>query len=165
MLGLAQGEGKVGLAVLSEPHTRPGVQSGTIGTSRPTYAQAVLAVLSEQRSMAITDKQSQRDFAPKPRVARHELPWVRRGKRASTPTGLRQRRTAQTQPRWGWARYEGGVPRVGAARQPFGALVQNPVGIPGWMLGRAVLIAPTQAIERPKRHGGDTAPYPGLGAW
>ncbi len=84
------------------------------------------------------------EVIPKPRVVRHEPPWVRRGKRASTPTGLRQRETVQTQPRWGWVRYGGCVPRVGAVRQPW-ALVQNPVGIPGWMRRRAAPTAPTSS--------------------
>ena len=34
--------------------------------------------------------ESQRDSATKPRVARHELPWVVGAKPMSTPTGLRQ---------------------------------------------------------------------------
>ncbi len=93
-------------------------------------------------SLDIPGKQSQRDFVSKPRVARHELPWVRRVKKASTPTGLRQRRISQTQPRWGWTRRGGGVPGAGAARQPW-ALVRNLVGIHGWMLARAAAIAPT----------------------
>ena len=46
--------------------------------------------------------ESQRDSVPKPRVARHELPWERRPTSVSTPTGLRPVRAVLVpQPRWG----------------------------------------------------------------
>ena len=41
-------------------------------------------------------KKSQRDFAPKPRVARHELPWV-----SGRPTLQPQRGCGRTQAEWG----------------------------------------------------------------
>src|SRR5262249_45532892 len=41
------------------------------------------------KSSVATDCESQRDSAPKPRVARHELPWEIGVRMASTPTGLR----------------------------------------------------------------------------
>ncbi len=80
-------------------------------------------------------------FRPKAQGCEARATLGNKGERASTPTGLWQWKTVQTQPRWGWVRYGGGVPRVGAARQPW-ALLRNPVGIHGWMLAGAAPIAP-----------------------
>ena len=48
-------------------------------------------------------KKSQRDFGPKPKVARHELPWVKDDLDFPNPNGV-EACLSQTprQPRWGW---------------------------------------------------------------
>jgi hypothetical protein len=72
--------------------------------------------------------ESQRDFVPKPRVARHELPWETKAKRYEPQRGsVRNNRSVDATPLGGWGTRHR-VPRVGAARQPL-ALLRNPVGI------------------------------------
>jgi hypothetical protein len=47
--------------------------------------------------------ESQRDSGPKPKVARHELPWVNGVRNFSNPNGVAAfRRPTVPQPRWGW---------------------------------------------------------------
>ena len=47
--------------------------------------------------------ESQRDSGAKPKVARHELPWVNGVWSPANPNGVAaSARPAQTQPRWGW---------------------------------------------------------------
>ena len=73
--------------------------------------------------------ESQRDSASKPRVARHELPWVRRGARFPTPTGLCpcSSRPEATTP-LGLPNLSAPLPRVARASQPW-AGGHNPFGI------------------------------------
>jgi hypothetical protein len=72
-----------------------------------TLCQSSCAVrLTGRRSIfeqGVYSLESQRDSAAKPRVARHELPWVNRGKSGENPNGVLARRTGVdvAQPRWG----------------------------------------------------------------
>src|SRR5947207_1414602 len=71
---------------------------------------------------------SQRDCVPKPRVARHELPWDHELERQN-PNGVSALVNVRrgSQPRWVYcvARL---LPRVARSSQPS-ALLRNPVGI------------------------------------
>src|SRR6185369_13736240 len=73
--------------------------------------------------------ESQRDSATKPRVARNELPWVRR-EQDNNPNGVATRCCARSQkpkPRWGFA-FLSRCPRVARSSQRW-ALGRNPFGI------------------------------------
>src|SRR5882724_9370803 len=50
--------------------------------------------------------ESQRDSGPKPKVARHELPWVKAGLDFPNPNGVVAGLASdQPQPRWGWVNF------------------------------------------------------------
>ena len=79
--------------------------------------------------------ESQRDSAPKPKVARHELPWGTVGTRTQTPTGFwpcpRIPSRAQRRNPVGVGDIFVPPPRVTRSSQPW-ALLRNPVGIARW---------------------------------
>ena len=66
-------------------------------------AQAATITLSQKFKMRTVDE-SQRDSGSKPKVARHELPWVNVIQINFNPNGVVASLTKQpTQPRWGWS--------------------------------------------------------------
>jgi hypothetical protein len=71
--------------------------SGTL-----TMRQRERLVISDKSKTTSADE-SQRDSDPKPKVARHELPWVNANQGFPNPNGVAAfSRPNQSQPRWGW---------------------------------------------------------------
>lgn len=57
----------------------------------------------ERRAPVRAANESQRDSGSKPKVARHELPWVNVAHTVPNPNGVASvRRARSPQPRWGW---------------------------------------------------------------
>ena len=79
------------LVFLASPHQ---FNSGRISTALESQSTIALVpsanVVCSLLYLLSTHLQSQRDCVLQPRVARHELPWVRIRKTPSTPTGLRR---------------------------------------------------------------------------
>ena len=62
-----------------------------------------LHLVFASNARATTAEESQRDSGSKPKVARHELPWVNIGRNFLNPNGVvAALRQTQPQPRWGW---------------------------------------------------------------
>ena len=86
--------------------------------------------LSSVVQVAVSPAESQRDSAPKPRVARNELPWVR-DVGESNPERVAARGGRKTQPGHNPVGVVGSwrdLPRVARSSQPW-ALLRNPFGI------------------------------------
>src|SRR6266567_7513908 len=80
--------------------------------------------------------QSQRDCVIKPRVARHELPWVDRPRRFQSQRGCVTLLWFSRNP-VGVVPIRAGLPRVARSSQPW-ALRRNPFGIQLWNFRRAL---------------------------
>ena len=79
---------------------QPGVK--TPGYSHPSLRDKTTAQKISRGSV----KESQRDSGSKPKVARHERPWVNVVRNFSNPNGVVSVGRAQSpQPRWGWGNF------------------------------------------------------------
>src|SRR2546427_7140852 len=72
-------------------------------TRRPDYRVRRLGLVFTHKLRTNAANESQRDSGPKPKVARHELPWVNARMNFLNPNGVAaSARPRQAQPRWGW---------------------------------------------------------------